>query len=71
MCVYTISCNIPYLKLDFRIPIFAAILLLIFCAITLSLGYSNIANQTAIIAYYSLSVGVVGLFISYLRGVKD
>ncbi|MHA1239047.1 MAG: hypothetical protein ACTSSJ_07440 [Candidatus Odinarchaeia archaeon] len=56
-----------YFKLDFRIPVFTAILLLIFCAITLSLGFINLANQGAIIAYYYLAVGVLGLFINYLR----
>ena len=42
-------------------------ILLLSCAALLIWGYSNLANEVAIYAYYSLVVGVVLQLISFLR----
>ena len=41
--------------------------LLLSCAALLVGGYSNLANEVAIYAYYSLVVGVVLQLVSFLR----
>ncbi|MHA1754914.1 MAG: hypothetical protein ACTSYR_05310 [Candidatus Odinarchaeia archaeon] len=56
-----------YFKLDFRIPVLIAILLLLFSAVILTVNLETLANQGAIVAYYYLVVGVLGLFVDYLR----
>ncbi len=55
------------LKLDSRIPIAFALLLLFLTAVTLVQGLENAANQIAIYAYYFLVVGVVLQLIEYIR----
>ena len=42
-------------------------ILLLSCAALLIWGYSNLANEVAIYAYYSLVVGVVLQLVSFLR----
>ena len=42
-------------------------LLLLTCAALLIRGYSNLANEVAIYAYYSLVIGVVLQLVSFLR----
>lgn len=54
-------------KYDLRIPVGTAILLLVVCAVLLAEGIESFANDVAIWAYYFLVVGVLGLFIEYLR----
>jgi len=55
------------LKLDSRIPIAFALLLLFLTAVTLVQGLENAANQIAIYAYYFLVAGVVLQLIEYIR----
>lgn len=56
-----------YLKYDFRAAVLTAILLLITAAGLLATGSSVAADKEAVIAYYFLVVGVLGLFIDYIR----
>jgi len=42
-------------------------LLLLACAALLIRGYSNVADEVAIYAYYSLVIGVVLQLVSFLR----
>ena len=42
-------------------------ILLLFCAALLIWGYSNLANEVAVYAYYSLVVGVVLQLVSFIR----
>jgi hypothetical protein len=53
--------------LDERYPIAVAIFLLILSAITLAQGFEEKANLIAIYAYYFLVIGVILLFIDFLR----
>ena len=49
-------------------------MLLLFCAFLLIRGYSNLANEVAVYAYYSLVIGVVLYLVSFLRhrdGVEE
>jgi uncharacterized membrane protein len=55
------------LKLDERYPIAVAIFLLILSAITLAQGFEERANLIAIYAYYFLVIGIILLFIDFLR----
>ncbi len=55
------------LKLDSRISIASALLLLFLTAITLVQGLENAANQIAIYAYYFLVAGVVLQLVEYIR----
>jgi uncharacterized membrane protein len=55
------------LKLDERYPIAVAIFLLILSAITLAQGFEERANRIAIYAYYFLVIGIILLFIDFLR----
>jgi len=55
------------LKLDSRIPIAFALLLLLLTATTLVQGLENAANQIAIYAYYFLVAGVMLQLIEYIR----
>jgi len=59
------------LKLDSRIPIAFALLLLFLTAVTLVQGLENAANQIAIYAYYLLVVGVVLQLIEYIRNPQE
>ncbi|MEM4680613.1 MAG: hypothetical protein QW038_02350 [Nanopusillaceae archaeon] len=55
------------LKLDERIPIAFALFLLIISAIALAQGFENRANLIAIYVYYFLVIGVILLFIDYMK----
>ncbi|MBU5678845.1 MAG: hypothetical protein QXJ96_02975 [Candidatus Aenigmatarchaeota archaeon] len=55
------------LKLDERIPIAFALFLLIISAIALAQGFEDRANLIAIYAYYFLVIGVILLFIDYMK----
>jgi len=55
------------LKYDSRLFVGTAIFMLILSAAFLASGSSATANETAIIAYYFLVSGVLGLLIEYLR----
>jgi ABC-type Mn2+/Zn2+ transport system permease subunit len=49
-------------------------MLLLFCAFLLVRGYSNLANDVAIYAFYSLMIGVVLQLVSFLHhrdGVEE
>lgn len=52
---------------DARMFVGTAIFLLFACAVILASGYERHADQVAVWAYYFLVVGVIGLFIDYLR----
>ncbi|MBD3155380.1 MAG: hypothetical protein GF368_01870 [Candidatus Aenigmarchaeota archaeon] len=54
-------------SLDPRYPIGIALLLLIICAIVLFQGFEDYANRIAIYAYYGLVVGVILMFVDYVR----
>ncbi|TRZ49442.1 MAG: hypothetical protein D4S01_08575 [Dehalococcoidia bacterium] len=54
-------------KYDSRIFVGSAIFLLVVCAALLASGSKSYANEVAIWAYYFLVIGVLGLFIEYLR----
>jgi len=54
-------------RYDSRILVGIGILLLIICATFLAAGREPYANEVAITAYYFLAMGVLGLFINYLR----
>ncbi|WEU40535.1 MAG: hypothetical protein OdinLCB4_000990 [Candidatus Odinarchaeum yellowstonii] len=56
-----------YFKQDFRVTVLTALILLVSAALILAVGLEVLANQEAIIAYYYLVVGVIGLFIDYIR----
>ncbi|MEM4625390.1 MAG: hypothetical protein QXJ28_01310 [Candidatus Pacearchaeota archaeon] len=55
------------LKLDERIPIAFALFLLIISAIALAQGFEDRANLIAIYVYYFLVIGVILLFIDYMK----
>jgi hypothetical protein len=63
--VFTLASYI-LLKYDSRLFVGTAIFMLILSAAFLASG-SSAANETAIIAYYFLVIGVLGLLIEYLR----
>lgn len=67
--IFTLTIYI-LLRYDSRLFVGAAIFLLILSAGFLAGGGSAGANEIAIIAYYFLVVGVMGLFIEYLREKK-
>ena len=52
---------------DARMFVGTAIFLLLACAVLLASGYESYADRVAVWAYYFLVVGVIGLFIAYLR----
>jgi len=56
-----------YKKYDGRIPVALAIALLVIAAMTLSLQSEATANQFATESYYFFVIGVLILFINYLR----
>ncbi len=59
-------------KDDSRIPIGFALLLLMLSAFQLAFMTEKMAaNNTAILAYYLLGVGVLAQFIEYLRNPRD
>ncbi len=55
------------LRLDSRISIVSALLLLFLTAVTMVQGLENAANQIAIYAYYFLVAGVVLQLVEYIR----
>lgn len=55
------------LKMDFRIPVAAGLLLLICCPILLIQKSGLLANQIAIYAFYFLVIGVSLALLEYLR----
>ncbi len=60
-----------FLKLDSRIPIGYAILMLVLAAVTLAFrNDENLANQLAIYAYWLLVVGTTLMLIEYAREGK-
>lgn len=54
-------------KHDSRIPIAYALIMLLISAFLLAFETENAANQSAILAYYLLCVGVITQFIEYIR----
>lgn len=59
-------------RYDSRVLVGTAIFLLVLCAGLLAGGSKSRANEVAIWAYYFLVVGVLGLFIEYIReGSED
>ncbi len=54
-------------KHDSRIPIAYAIIMLLISAFQLAFQSETVANQTAIIVYYLLCVGVMAQFIEYIK----
>ena len=54
-------------KYDSRMLVGTVAFLLVVCAGLLASGSKSLANNVAIWAYYFLVVGVLGLFIEYLR----
>ena len=67
-----ITINIPRIMRYFRQNMGAPFvivfqILLLFCAALLIWGYSNLANEVAVYAYYSLVVGVVLQLVSFIR----
>jgi hypothetical protein len=54
-------------RYDSRMLVGTAIFLLVVCAVLLAKGSESLANDVAIWAYYFLVIGVLGLFIEYLR----
>jgi len=57
-------------RYDSRIFVGTALFLLVLCAVLLAKGSESSANEVAIRSYYFLVVGVLGLFIEYLREKK-
>lgn len=66
---------VRYLYKNFGVPFVIIFqLLLLICAILLINGYSYLANEVVIYAYYSLAIGVVLQLVSFLRhrdGVEE
>ncbi|MFH1126511.1 MAG: hypothetical protein V1718_00180 [archaeon] len=58
-------------KQDSRIPIAFALILLMVSAFQLAFQTESAANQTAILAYYLLCVGVLAQFIEYIKNPED
>jgi len=58
-------------KLDPRYPIGLALILLVVCAIVLSQGFEDYANRIAIYAYYGLVIGVLLMFVDYVRNANE
>jgi predicted acyltransferase len=56
------------LRLEPRITIRMAIVLLVAAALTLTLGKEDLAEQLALYAYYFLASGAILLLIRYTRG---
>jgi len=52
---------------DCRLLVGSFMVLLVFAAVFLALGNEFYANRVAVWAYYFLVVGVVGLFVEYVR----
>lgn len=61
LAIYTL------LRYDSRVLVGTAIFLLVICAALLAKESENLANDVAILAYYFLVIGVLGLFVEYLR----
>jgi len=69
--VFLISLAIyAWRRYNSRIFVGSAIFLLVVCAVLLASGSESYANEVAILTYYFLVVGVLGLFIEYLREKK-
>ena len=66
---------VRYLRQNFGAPFVIVFqLLLLVCAALLIRGYSTLADEVAIYAYYSLVIGVVLQLVSFLRheeGVEE
>ena len=62
---------IIYRKHDSRIPIAFALILLMLSAFQLAFMTEAAANNTAILAYYLLCVGVIAQFIEYIKNPGD
>ena len=58
-------------KHDSRIPIAFALILLALAAFQLAFTTEAAANNTAILAYYLLCVGVIAQFIEYIKNPQD
>jgi DMSO/TMAO reductase YedYZ heme-binding membrane subunit len=68
LAVFIVTLGIyAWRKYDSRMLVGTAIFLLVVCAALLASGSDGQANDVAIWAYYFLVVGVLGLFIEYLR----
>lgn len=60
-----------YLKENLGAPFIIGFqILLLWCAFLMSRGYSSMANETAIYAYYMLVVGVILQLVSFLMEEK-
>ena len=58
-------------RYDAQIFVGAAIFSLLTCAILLIGGCEKTADRAAVWAYYFLVVGIIGLFVDYLRGGEN
>ena len=56
-----------YFKMDYRLYVGCAIVLLMACAYILTIEPESYANRIAIIAYYMLVLGTLGALLEYLR----
>ncbi|MFQ6126423.1 MAG: hypothetical protein ACE5OT_05245 [Candidatus Hadarchaeaceae archaeon] len=54
-------------RYDARILVGTALFFLVVCATLLATGSERYSNEVAIWMYYFLAVGILGLFIEYLR----
>lgn len=71
LAVFIVTLGIyAWRRYDSRMLVGTAIFLLVICAALLASGSEHHANDVAIWAYYFLVVGVLGLFIEYLREKK-
>jgi hypothetical protein len=57
-------------KLDSRVPIVYAILLLLIAAVMTSLGHDDSVQKLALLSYWLLVVGIVAVLIDFYRKTK-
>jgi len=70
ICIASLSVYI-WRRYDARIFIGASIFSLLTCAMLLAAGCEKNADRAAILTYYFLVVGVIGLLVNYLREGED
>jgi len=66
-----LAITILYKKHDSCIPIALALILIVLSAFQLAFASEAAANNTAILAYYLLCVGVITQFIEYIRTPEE
>ena len=66
-----LAITIIHKKHDSRIPIIFALILIILSAFQLAFAAEAAANNTAILAYYLLCVGVITQFIEYIKTPEE